>query len=283
MLAERLRSYGRFVKVEHTLFAFPLMLSGAVLAARGWPSGRVVGWILAAGLGARTAAFALNRVIDRQIDRRNPRTADRELPKGTLSVAEAWGICAAGTALYVLSASAIAPICLFLSPIPLAVFILYPYLKRFTPLAHLGVGLADAMAPLGGWIAVTKSLHSMGPGILLTLFTFFWVSGFDIIYALMDLDFDRREGLHSLPARLGTRRALRISGLLHAAAFASLAVLYGNSPHVPLALIALLAIGALLYWEHVRASDVEFAFFKINAVLGFVVLGFVLTGMAGKL
>src|SRR5205814_1944188 len=132
-----------------------------------------------------------------------------------------------------------------------------------------------AMAPLGGWIAVTRSLHAMGPGLWLTLFTFFWVTGFDIIYATLDETFDRSEGLHSLPARFGSVQALRISSVLHVLAFICLGVLYQTSLHSPLAGVALLAIGGLLFWEQHQAQDVELAFFKINAVLGFGVLGFV--------
>ena len=278
-LKNRLLSYSRFVKAEHTLFSLPLIFSGAVLAGREWPSGRLCALLLGAGFGARTAAFALNRVIDRQLDARNPRTANRELPRGTLRLSEAWGVFGAGVALYGACAAAIAPICLYLSPIPLAIFVIYPYMKRFTPLAHFGVGLADAMAPLGGWIAVKQTLEGIGPGFWLASFTFFWVSGFDVIYATMDEAFDRSAGLHSLPARLGSRTALRMSGVLHGLAFAALAVLYRSHLRTPVALATLLAIGALLYWEHRQAHDVDLAFFKINAVLGFGVLGFVASAM----
>lgn len=278
-MLRRFLSYGRFVKVEHTLFSIPLLFSGAVLAAGGLPPWRLSGLILLAGFGARTAAFALNRIIDRRIDRLNPRTANRELPKGSMRLLEAWGVGWVGLVLYVAAARAIAPICLYLSPIPLAVFVVYPYLKRFTPFAHFGVGLADAFAPLGGWVAVTQSLHPVWPGLWLGLFTFFWVSGFDVIYATMDEVFDRAHGLHSLPARLGSTRALRISAFLHLAAFASLGILYRTYGRSPAAFVTLLAVGALLYAEHANARDVDLAFFKINAVLGFGVLGFVAAGV----
>jgi 4-hydroxybenzoate polyprenyltransferase len=283
VLAKRFLSYSRFVKAEHTLFSLPLIFSGAILAGGRWPEWPLWGLMLGAGLGARTAAFALNRIIDRQIDARNPRTAERELPKGRVSLREAWGVFAAGLVIYLLCAWVIAPICLWLSPLPLAIFVIYPYMKRFTPLAHFGVGLADAMAPLGGWIAVRQSFEGIAPGFWLALFTFFWVAGFDIIYATMDEAFDRKEGLHSLPARFGAPKALQISGVLHALAFASLTVLYYTALRTPLALVSLLAIGALLYWEHRQSDDVELAFFKINAVLGFGVLGFVSTVMGGSL
>ena len=278
-MLRRFTLYSRFIKVEHTLFSLPLLFSGAVLAGGRLPSWRLSALIIGAGFGARTAAFALNRVIDRHIDRLNPRTANRELPSGQLSLLEAWGVGLAGTAIYILCAWAIAPICLVFSPVPLIVFAVYPFLKRWTPLAHFGVGLADALAPLGGWVAVTKSLHPFWPGFWLALFTFFWVSGFDIIYSTMDEKFDRLQHLHSLPSRLGTAAALRISGVLHAAAFAALFVLYIQYLRTGMALATLAAIGALLYLEHMKAQDVELAFFKINAVLSFGVLGFVAAGV----
>jgi len=281
MFRKRIISYSRFIKAEHTLFSVPLIFSGAVLAGHRLPGWPLWGLILGAGVGARTAAFALNRIIDRQIDARNPRTANRELPKGVMGLAEAWGVFLGGVALYIACAWAIAPICLYFSPLPLLVFVIYPYMKRFTPLAHFGIGLADAMAPMGGWLAVTQSLHPFWPGFWLGLFTFFWVSGFDVIYATMDEAFDRAEGLHSLPAQLGSAQALNVSGILHLLAFASLAVLYHVYLKNAVALVTLMAIGGLLFWEHHQAEDVDLAFFKINAVLGFGVLGFVAAGLIG--
>ncbi len=273
-MTNRLLSYSRFVKAEHTLFSVPLIFSGALLAGQKWPSWGLAGLLLGAGFGARTAAFAMNRMIDRKIDARNPRTAQRELPKGAMSLGEAWGVLVVGLVIYAVCAAFIAPMCLWLSPIPLAIFVIYPYLKRFTPLAHFGVGLADAMAPLGGWIAVRQSFEGLAPGLWLALFTFLWVSGFDVIYATMDEAFDRSAGLHSLPARFGSAMALRISGLLHLLAFLSLALLYYGYLQTPLALLSLLGIGALLYWEYLQSHNVDLAFFKINAALGFVVLVF---------
>jgi 4-hydroxybenzoate polyprenyltransferase len=275
-LTNRLKSYSRFVKAEHTLFSIPLIFSGAVLAGGRWPSWRLSGLILAAGFGGRTTAFALNRIIDRKIDARNPRTALRELPQGAMHVIEAWGVLAVGLGIYLAAAAAIAPICLYASPLPVAVFVLYPYLKRVTPFAHFGVGLADALAPLGGWVAVTKAVLPIVPGLLLALFTFFWVSGFDIIYATMDETFDRSEGLHSMPAWLGSETALRVSAWMHMLAFGCLCVLYQWMLQSVLALICLMAVGGLLYWEHRESHNVNLAFFKINAILGFVVLGLVL-------
>ncbi len=280
---ERFKAYGRFVKLEHTLFSLPLLFSGAILAIGRLPSWRLSTLIVLAGAGARTAAFAFNRVIDRHLDRLNPRTSARELPVGKMSLLEAWGVGLFGAGVYVTAAWAIAPICFYLSPVPLVAFIGYPYLKRFTPWAHLGIGAADALAPLGGWLAAKQSFTGVGPALWLGAFTFFWVSGFDVIYATMDESFDRAQGLHSLPARYGRTTALHISAGLHGLAFLSLAGLYWTHLRTPLALVTLAAIGSLLFLEHRLSDDVELAFFKINAVLGFGILGFVAAGVGAIL
>jgi 4-hydroxybenzoate polyprenyltransferase len=274
-----LRACARFVKIEHTAFSLPLLLAGAVLAARGLPPLRALLLIVLAGFGARIAAMSLNRLVDREIDARNPRTRARELPSGTLRVRDAGVILAGGIALYLAAAWLLAPVLLVLAPVPLLVFLGYPYLKRLTPWAHLGVGLALAAAPLGGWLAVDRRLDGLGPGLLLALFTCLWVAGFDIIYATLDEDFDRAAGLRSMPAWLGRRGALRVSGAFHAAAFAALAVLVATALSTPLAWAGLALAGALLWLEHHRASDVDLAFFRVNAALGFVVLAVVVAGV----
>lgn len=273
------RKFLRFVKVEHTIFSLPLIYSGALLAGGGRLSLRLAVLILVAATGARTVALALNRMIDREIDRRNPRTAVRELPAGRMSMAEALLVLIAGLALYFGGAALIGRFCLLWSPLPLAIFLVYPYMKRFTPLAHFGVGLGLSMAPLAGWVAVTQSLTNLTPGIVLALFTFFWVSGFDIIYATLDEEFDRRESLHSFPARFGAESALRLSGVLHALAFTVLTLVFVFYIRSPVALPFLALAGVLLYLEHARANDVELAFFKINAALGFVILLMVTVGV----
>lgn len=275
---ERVLTYSRFVKIEHTLFSFPLLLSGALLA-RGELSLRTLLLILAAGTGARTAALGLNRILDRHIDRENRRTENRELPSGAMSESEAWGVTGAGVALFLASAYGISPRCLLLAPIPLAIFLLYPLLKRFTMWAHLGVGAALAMGPLGAWYAVQLDFHDFGNALILCLFTLFWVAGFDVIYATLDEDFDRARGLYSLPARLGRKGALRVSAAFHAAAFLLLGLLYLRALEGPLAAFLLGLIGALLLAEHRHATDVDLAFFKINAVVGFAVLGFIASGI----
>jgi 4-hydroxybenzoate polyprenyltransferase len=276
---ERLKTYGSFVKVEHTLFSFPLILAGSFLAAGGFPELKLLGFILLAGFGARTAALGLNRIIDNEIDRRNPRTQSRELPSGKINLGEASLIVGIGAVLYFISAYSICKFVFYLSPIPLIVFLLYPYMKRFTCLCHFGVGLGLALAPLGGWVAVKCSLDGIFPAALLSLFTFFWVTGFDIIYATLDEEFDKKSGLFSLVARLGKKRALFISGVLHLCAFLSLAVLYFYEFRSIYATPFLFATGLLLYLEHRKSHDVDLAFFRINAFLGFVVFLFVISGI----
>lgn len=275
-----MRKYFSFVKIEHTLFSLPLIFSGMLLASHGTCPG--IGMILlvfGAATGARTVAFALNRIIDRHIDARNPRTATRDLPSGRMTMQEALGVMTAGLGLYFGAAYFISPFCLMMSPIPLAVFLVYPTMKRYTPLAHFGVGMGLAMGPLGGWFAVSPSFDNLLAPTLLSLFTLLWVAGFDIIYATLDEDFDRKELLYSFPARFGRERALRYSGYLHLAAFAVLAVLFVQSVLSLLALPLLLLTGLLLYFEQKKAEDVELAFFKINAVAGFSVLAMVGVGV----
>src|SRR5262245_10815222 len=213
---QALADYARFVKLEHTLFSLPLIVAGALIgrssAALTW--GRLV-LLLLAGAGARTFALSVNRIVDRALDARNPRTAARELPGGRMHLGEAWGVALAGLVVYVVCAALLPRICLLLSPIPLAVFVGYPYLKRFTPLCHLGVGLSLALSPLGGYVAVTGSLRGIESVLPLAGFALLWVAGFDIIYATLDEAHDRAHGVRSLPAAIGAAGALRVSGWFH--------------------------------------------------------------------
>ncbi|MGH2567957.1 MAG: 4-hydroxybenzoate octaprenyltransferase, partial [Bacteroidota bacterium] len=271
------KNFLNFVKIEHTLFSLPLIYSGAFLAAKESPPLLLLLFILAGATGARTTALALNRIIDREIDKRNPRTAVRELPSGKLSLRQAVGVFVAGLVLYLLSAALISTFCLLLSPLPLIIFSIYPYMKRFTPLAHFGVGLGLSMAPLGGWLAVQQSLENIVPGALLSLFTLLWVTGFDIIYSTLDELFDRNENLHSFSSKFGKKTALNISAFLHLLAFCVLVALFAVYIKAVAALPFLVVSGFLLYLEQKRADNVELAFFRINAVLGFVILGMVMT------
>ena len=284
----RLGVYASFVRFEHTLFSLPLILAG-VFSTIGPPLS-ALRWLLiaVAAVGARTSAMALNRLIDRRLDALNPRTANRELPARRMKLGEGVTLLVASAAAYVLACAALGPWFLRVSPIPLAVFAGYPYLKRFTPLCHFGVGLALALAPLAGFAAAHPGLENPGPASWLAGFALTWVSGFDIIYATLDEEFDRAHGVHSLVAWLGRKRALQVSAVLHLIAFACLLKVarevWGGeplySPGAPWALPALSLLlataGALLYLEQRWAEDVNLAFFKVNVYVGFVVLGIVL-------
>ena len=277
-----MKKFFSFVRIEHTLFSLPLIYSGVLLGSKnGAPPLRILLLVLAAATGARTVAFALNRIIDRQIDGRNPRTAMRDLPSGRMTLWEAAWVTVTGLALYGGSAWLISDFCFMLSPIPLIIFVVYPTMKRYTPLAHFGVGLGLAMGPLGGWFAVSPSFENLLPPALLSVFTLFWVAGFDIIYSTLDENFDREESLYSFPALFGRRTALRFSALFHLVAFGVLIALFFTSVFSLLALPLLLLTGCLLYLEQRKAEDVELAFFRINSVAGFVVLCMVLIGVYG--
>ncbi len=275
----RLSTYAGFIKLSHSLFSLPLLFAGALLAGRHSLTPAMIGWILLAGLGARTAGMACNRIIDRWIDAKNPRTASRALPQGTMRPGEAWFVTAAGAILYIVAAAAISPLCLVLSPIPLALFALYPYLKRFTALSHIGLGIAWATAPLGGWVAASNSASVTPPLLWLAAFSICWVAGFDIIYATMDEAFDCAHGLHSLPALLGSERSLAVSRLLHLTAFGCLIGLWQALGHAAGAL-PLAAAGILFIAEH-RLRDRDTAFFPVNVLIGCAVLALVATATPG--
>ncbi len=274
-----LKKFSGFVKIEHTFFSLPVIFSGAFLAAGGTFGIRLFILIFLAGAGARTFALALNRIFDREIDRQNPRTAARELPSGKMDLREAVAIAAAGALLYFVCAYLICPLVFFLSPLPLAAFTFYPLMKRFTSLCHFGVGFSLALAPVGGWIAVRCSLEEMLAAIVLAFFTFFWISGFDIIYATADEEFDRSRGVFSLVSSFGKQRALEVSRICHLLAFLSLVFLYFLSFRTLFALLPLALSGYLLYLEHGSFGDVNSAFFRINILEGFAVFFFILAGI----
>ena len=273
------RNFASFIKFEHTLFSLPLIFAGAFLAWGGVPELRLIVLIILAGTGARTAALALNRIIDRKLDSLNPRTEGRELPSGKINLFSALGITAAGLVLYFVPAYFICELVFYLSPIPVIVFIVYPLMKRFTPLCHFGVGLGLALAPLGGWVAVTCSLSRIFPGLMLSLFTFFWVSGFDIIYATLDEESDRQTGVRSMVSVYGKETGLYIAGLMHYAAFFCIAFIYFFMFKTVAAGALLAVIGFLLYLEHKKSENVDLAFFKINIAAGLAVFLFILSGI----
>ena len=276
---KRVRTYASFVKLEHSIFSLPLIFAGAWLSLRSWPNARVSFLIVMAAVSGRVIAMGLNRLIDRELDARNPRTRGRELPSGAMHPGEAWAILGVATALYSASAAILGPICLRLSPIPVALFVIYPYLKRFTALSHLGLGLAWSMAPLGGWLAASQSFTRLNEVGWLWLFSVLWVAGFDIIYATMDEAFDREFDLHSLPAQIGKKAALWVALGFHAMAFLSLVLLWRLQGASPSAFMWLLSLGLVFAWQHALADRrPDVAFFQLNAVLGFLVLAFVLAG-----
>lgn len=277
-----LNKFLSFVKIEHTLFTLPLIYSGLALGLHEPPTASLLLLVLVSATGARTASFALNRMIDRHIDARNPRTASRELPSGRMTFREAVAVLAAGLLLYFGSAWLISDFCLKISPIPLVIFVLYPYMKRFTAFAHFGVGLGMSMAPLGGYFAASPSFDNLLPAVLLCLFTVFWGAGFDIIYATLDEEFDRRENLYSFVSRFGRNTALFWSTVFHAAAFAALVWLFFTTIRTWYAAPFLLLTGVLLWAEQRKNANVELSFFRINAGLGFVVFAMIITGAVAR-
>ena len=264
------------IKIEHTLFALPFALLGAVLAANGLPSARQIFWICVAMVGARSAAMAFNRIVDRAYDLKNPRTSMRALPAGLLSVSFVWLFTAVSTALFFLAAAMLNRLTLILAPIALGSILCYSFTKRWTNLSHLVLGWCLAMAPTGAWIAVRGALDSPIP-LLLSLVVLLWTAGFDVLYACQDFEFDRREGLYSLPARFGIRRALVISRLFHVGAFAALVALYVSANLGSAALVGVIATACLLLYQHtlVRADDLSrlnAAFFTTNAFVSVILL-----------
>jgi len=266
-----LRTWARMVKFAHTVFALPFALSGATLAAarHGITPGQI-GWIIVAMLGARNAAMGFNRLVDHRIDADNPRTAGRELPAGRLSRPAVWVVTAALTALFVFASFRLSPLCGKLSPLALAIVFGYSLTKRFTWLSHVFLGLALAVAPVGGWVAIAGGFSVvawlLGAAVLL------WVAGFDVIYACQDTEFDRSVGLFSMPARFGPAGALFAARLFHAAAWITLVLIGLIGELHPLYWAGVAAIGVLLGWQHrlVRPEDlsrVGVAFFNLNGVI----------------
>ena len=277
----RLRLAAEMIRFSHSVFALPFALLALVLAAGGVPSARTLGLVLVAMVAARSAAMAFNRLADRRFDARNPRTATRHLVTGSISVRFAWALTFGCVVTFVVAAALLNATALLLKPIVLAVLLGYSYLKRFTSAAHFGVGLALGLSPLGAWIAGAGGLGGdLRVPLLLGLAVSLWVAGFDVIYACQDAEADRREGLHSIPARIGVAAALRVAALLHFACIGAFVVV---APLAGLRWPYLAAVGvaaALLAYEHAIVSPtdltrVNVAFFNVN---GFVAL---LVGAAG--
>lgn len=264
------------IKFEHTLFALPFAFLGAILAANGFPTWWQILWITVAMFGARSAAMTFNRIVDRDIDAQNPRTANRELPSGKLSLSFAWFFLYVSIAIFVLASYVLNWLTFALSPIALLFILGYSYAKRFTSLAHILLGLALSISPSAAWIAVRGNLSDEIP-ILLSVFVLMWTAGFDVLYACQDYEFDRAANLRSIPARFGLIRALWIARLFHFQAFIVLVLLYFVTGLGWLALAGVIVVGALLVYQHTLVkhddlSRMNAAFFTTNAFVSIILL-----------
>ena len=273
------RRFASFVKFEHTVFALPFAYVGAFLAVDGVPSAHDLLWITIAMVGARSLAMGLNRLIDAGLDARNPRTARRELPTGLLSPAQVAVFCAGSLAVFVVAVYQLDPLVHWLWPIPVAGFVIYPYLKRWTWLCHLWLGAVDGLAPIGAWAAITGSIPWaawwLGGAVA------FWVAGFDLFYSLLDLEIDRAQGLQSIAVRFGERGAFRVARLLHAATVVLLVRVGLDLDVGVLYWLGVAAVALLLAYEHslVRPGHLrrlDTAFFTMNGVISVAFFLFVL-------
>lgn len=271
---KRVRDYLSLVRFSHSVFALPFALQGAWMAERGVPELATLGWIVLCALAARTAAMGFNRLVDRELDGLNPRTANRELPARRATPGGATLLVLVSSSVFVLGAFALNPLCGWLSFPVLGVLLGYSYVKRFSALAHAVLGLSLAIAPLGAWLAVRGGIDgSVSPALWLASGVLAWVAGFDLIYACQDEGFDRERGLHSVPARFGVRAALSLSSALHVVAMVCF-VMQGVSAELGWPFwIGVALAGALLLWEHrlVKPGDlskVDLAFFTANGWVG---------------
>ncbi|MEJ2640373.1 MAG: UbiA-like polyprenyltransferase [Desulfosarcinaceae bacterium] len=258
-----------FTKIEHSLFSLPMILTGAWMGAEGrFPALTILVLIVLAALGARIFGMACNRIFDRRIDAQNPRTAGRELPSGKMSVAMAAGVAAAGLLVYLIACALLGGWCLKLAIVPIVPLLGYSLLKRYTPLCHFGIGLCLAMAPLGAYIAAAGDLHFSLSVILFALFVFCWLSGADIIYAILDIGHDRSHGIHSLPARLGAVGAQKVAAAVHTVALTTLVMILliskgGGGAWFMLGLAAVIFV--LMY---IPSIPVGTRFFPISTIAG---------------
>jgi 4-hydroxybenzoate polyprenyltransferase len=263
------------IRFEHTLFALPFAAAGALLGADGVPTLRQSWWILVCMVTARSAAMAYNRVVDRDIDARNPRTASREIPSGKISVKFAYSFTAVMSVVFMFGAWMLNPLAAMLSPVALAIVFGYSHAKRFTAYAHVWLGLALAIAPVGAWIAVTGGL-AVAP-IVLAIAVICWLIGFDTLYALQDVDFDRKAGLHSIPVRFGDSGALAIARISHLAMFVALCCLPLTTHLVWPYWVAVGGVGCLLAYEHIVMDPadirkVNLAFFNCNVAISIILM-----------
>lgn len=267
---EKIHILLEMIKFKHTVFAMPFALMGAFLAGRGMPSLKVFFLVVLAMVGARTCAMGFNRIVDRRFDAANPRTKNRAIPSGAVSLAESWGMVILSGALFFAACFFLNPLALKISPFALGLTLVYSLTKRFTWLCHIVLGVALAFSPLGGWVAVAGSLH--GYPWVLSLGVLFWVAGFDCIYACLDADFDRKAGLHSMPAKLGRRRAFQLAVIFHFLAFVFF-ILTGRQGDLGLIYYVGIALtGVALFYQHLVVnprdlSRIQVSFFSMNGLI----------------
>lgn len=282
-MLNKIKVFLEMIKFEHTLFALPFAYMGALLGSvvvfGHLPTWGQIGWVTLAMVGARTAAMSLNRVIDKAIDARNPRTKDRAIPAGLLSSREATLFVIVSFALLFIAASQLSLLALELLPIAVFFLVFYSYTKRFTWTCHIILGLTIALAPLGGWVAVTGTIG--WTSIVFYVSVAFWTAGFDVIYACQDIEFDRKEGLYSIPGRFGVARALQIARLFHIFTAAGLTSLFFLTDLSWLYFAGLVISYAILFYEHrlitpTNLSKLNTAFFTMNGILSVVVFSFTL-------
>lgn len=278
----KVRDLLEMIKFSHTIFAFPFALMGVVFASLASGRAPTVGqvfWVCLAMVGARTAAMSLNRIIDAGIDKDNPRTAGRHIPAGRVSRLEAWIFVAAAVALLLLSAWMLNPLCFYLAPVALGFFVLYAYCKRFTSFAHVVLGICLAAAPIGAWIALRGDIG--WPVLALGLAVLFWVAGFDIFYALQDVDYDRSKGLHSIPVRLGAKNAILLGKVFQGLMVAFLLIIPLGLPLGWIYYLGLAVVSGLIAYEHqlVKPDDLsrlDAAFFNMNGYISVTIFLFTL-------
>jgi 4-hydroxybenzoate polyprenyltransferase len=277
------RRLASLVRIEHTVFALPFAYVGAFLSVDAWPGLANMVWITVAMVGARTLAMSVNRLVDAEIDARNPRTATRELPSGVLSRPQVIVFCALALALYLVACFQLDPIVRWLAPIPIVGFVVYPYLKRFTWLSHFWLGAVDGLAPVGAWVAITGKLPweawALGAAVAV------WIAGFDLFYSLFDREIDVEQGLHSVAARFGVEGAFRGARVLHALTVVLLAAVGVGLELTWPYWLGVAAVAALLAYEHslIRPGDLrrlDAAFFTMNGLISVVFFAFVLAEAA---
>ena len=281
---KRLRTVLEMIKFEHSVFALPFALTGALLAARathqaphGWPTLRQIAWIIVAMVAARSAAMTVNRIVDLRYDRENPRTRQRALPTGALTVSFAWVFTLVAVALFFLAAWQLNSLALKLAPLALAILFFYSFTKRFTTWSHLFLGFALGISPAAAWIAVTGGFDARM--VILCAAVTLWVGGFDVLYACQDLDYDQRAGLFSIPRRFGIRQALQIARVMHIGVIALLVWLAASFGLPWPAWLGIAVVAALLTYEHslVKANDLSrlnAAFFAVNGYISLLFLLF---------